>query len=590
MGLRSSLAVVILLLGSLTLHAVEIMDPSQLKAGDEGVFVTEVDGGELLRSPIRVLGVLGGSLPGGEMVLIRLLAPRFEKTGVAAGMSGSPVYVRGRLVGALAFGWNFASAPIAGVTPFSRMVEDVPPETMAAPSGRKLPELRDVAVAIRDQGIIQQARNLLQYEGDEGPTPLPFSLGTAGVLSSFRPEGWLGKLFQGMGWVLAPGGAGVGGPDSPETKMRPGSMVAAVLVDGDAHLAAGGTVTEIRDHQVWAFGHPFLKAGPVRMPMARALVVTILPSLASSFKFFNTGERVGAFLSDRSHGIWGLMDQKASMIPLHLKLGDEAFDFSLLDHSLLTPLLTAYLVKGIETVRGVALRPQTVETSLILDFDDGRDLHLSQVFEGADASDQAAAWTAALTAYLKQSSFQGPKMEGISCVLKTTEGRSRRQILDATPSVSVLSPGEHFQLRVRMLAPDGSIEKKIIEIQAPDERASGSLQLVVADGASWAAYDLKSRPGIVHSFAGQLDQLQRLKSASVIVTAFEGAGRSLVTEAGSVPVPAGVLMNLRSARRTQMNTVAWRVLQTHETPVDFPVLGALRLSLRIQPPGFEKGK
>ena len=590
MSWRSSFAAFLILLGTWSLQALEIIDPSELKVGEEGVFVTEIDGGRLLSSPVRVLGVLGAPLPGGDLVLIRLLSPRFEKSGVAAGMSGSPVYVRGRLVGALAFAWPFASAPIAGVTPFAAMEGDLPSQTSSLQGGGTLPDGSDLAAAIRDQRIIPLAEDLLQAERAEGPMPLPFSLGAGGMLSSFRPEGWLGKLFQEMGWVLAPGGAGADGGVSPQKDIRPGSMIAAVLVGGDAHLAAGGTVTEIRGDRVWAFGHPFLGVGSLKMPMAGASVVTILPSLAGSFKFFNTASEIGTFLSDRRHGIWGRLGQKASMIPLHMEYGDEVFDFGVLDHRVLTPLLAAYLVQGIQTVRGVSLVPQSIGVSVAVDFEDGRKLQLDQVFEGGDAPAQAAAWTGALVGYLRQSSFAAPKMKQISCVLKTVEGLQRRQILDVTPSATLLAPGEEFHLNVRMLAPDGSVETQLIEMKTPLERVSGPLQLVVADGASWAAYDIKSRPGLVQSFSSRLELLRRLRSTRMIVAVFEGAGRSLVTESGSVALPAGVLMNLRSARRAQMKTVGWRLLQKVETPVDFPVLGAIRISLRVEAPGFEKGE
>ncbi len=590
MSFRPILAVVLLFfLGAWSLQAVEIIDPSELRVGEEGYFVTEIDGGELLKSPVRIMGVLGASMPGGELVLIRLLAPRFEKSGVAAGMSGSPVYVRGRLVGALAFAWAFASEPIAGVTPFARMEGDLPAETSEGSGGGELPGASELAAAVRDGQMISLTEKLLRPQGSEGPSPLPFSIGAGGALSSFRPEGWLGKLFQRMGWVLAPGGAGTEA-EASRGEIRPGSMVAAVLVDGDAHLAAGGTVTEIRGDRVWAFGHPFLGAGSMKMPMARATVVTILPSLANSFKFFNTGGEIGSFLSDRRHGIWGRMGRKSSTVPFHLNFGDESFDFGLIDHEVLTPLLAAYLVQGIQSIRGVSLIPQSIGVSLAIDFEDGRDLRLDQVFEGGDAPAQAAAWTGALVAYLRQSSFEAPEMKKISCTLTTREGLRRRQILDVSPSSPVLAPHQEFRLRIRLLAPDGRIEKRVIEMKAPGEGSGGHLQLVVADGASWAAYDLKSRPGLVHSFSGQLELLRRLRSAGTIVAAFEGAGRSLVTESGSVPIPAGVLMNLKSGRRTQMKTVGWRVQRKLELPVDFPVLGAMRIKLKLRAPGFEKGE
>jgi len=590
MSLRTSLLLPLILLAAGSLRAVDTIRPSELKAGDEGYFLTEVENGEIFSSPVRVLGVLDASMPGGDLILIRLLAPRFEKSGVAAGMSGSPVYIRGRLAGALAYAWPFASEPVAGVTPFSRMMEETSPEDGGDPGGATLPSPGQLASAIRDSEIAALAEELLSPENaQEGPAPLPFSLGAGGALSAFRPGGWLGTVFSRMGWALTPTGGGAAGGE-PEGELKPGSMIAAVLVDGDARLAAGGTVTEIRGDRVWAFGHPFLRAGAVRMPMARASVVTILPSMANSFKFFNTGAEIGSFLSDRRHGIQGIVGTQPAMIPFHLEYASRSFDFRLLDHRLLTPLLAAYLVQGIDSVRGAALLSSSAAVSLEIAFDDDRDIRLEQVFEGGNAVAGAAAWLSALTAYLKQSTFEAPAIRNISCRLDISEGSRRRKILDAIPSRSRLSPGENFELRLRLLAPDGGIELRKMALKVPMDAAPGPLQLVLADGVSWAAYDLNTRPELVESFSDQLRILGRLFSTRTAVAAFEAPGRCLVTRSGSVALPAGVLMNLRAARLSQMDTVAWRLLDRVELPMEFPLLGAMRIRLKVEAPGFERGE
>ena len=119
--------------------------------------------------------------------------------------------------------------------------------------------------------------------------------------------------------------------------MRPGGMIAAVLVDGDATVAAGGTITEIRGDQLWAFGHPFLGTGRMRIPMARARVTALLPSLATSFKFFATGPEVGAMESDRSRGVWGRLGQKAAMLPVHVEVDGEGYDYRIVPDEITLP-------------------------------------------------------------------------------------------------------------------------------------------------------------------------------------------------------------------------------------------------------------
>lgn len=582
------LALLLTLFLASNLRATEVISPSELEVGEEGYFITEVEGGELLRSPIRVLGVIEATMPSREIVLIRLMASRFIKTGVAAGMSGSPVYIRGRLLGALAFAWSFASEPIAGVTPFINMEADLELEQPAEGGVGNLPEGVALAEAVSDETLPGFMADWWASLVSETQDSLPLNLSAGGLLSGYKPDGWLGEVLHGMSWRLAPAG---GHAESSVSKggISPGSMIAAILVKGDAHIAAGGTVTEIRGDQVWAFGHPFLRAGSIKMPMARASVVTILPSLENSFKVFNTGAEIGTFYSDRSHGIWGRLGPRPRMIPLHFESGGESYDFGILPHRVMTPLLTAYLIQGIQAVRREALSFQSVSATLGIRFDDGRYLQLNQSFEGVDAQAQVAAWSSAVTGFLMQNTYAAPDIEQISCRLEGLRGLHRRRILDVIPSARRVLAGETVQLQLRLLAADGGIETRVISLEIPRDAAPGKLNLVVADGASWAAYDLKTRPMLLQSFGGLLRMLHRLRSARTIVAAIEGAGRNLVTTSGSVPLPAGVLMNLRSARQTQVQTVAWRVMTQVEETTEFPVLGALRMKLELMPSGFEKG-
>jgi len=561
--------------------AVEIIDPSDLKPGEEGYFLTEIEGGEIYSSPIRVLGLLNGVIPEGETVLIRLLDPRFEKTGVAAGMSGSPVYVRGKLVGALAFAWSFASEPIAGVTPFERMAGDIPDESEKGERGGPAiaEAFSELSEAIRDQSLPSFMLDH-QFSGGGSIGRLPISGGLSGYPGGFRVEGWLKKAMEGMGWMAIPAGGG-GGSGEMGTVLQPGSMIAAVLVDGDAHLAAGGTVTEIRGNRIWAFGHPFLGVGPVRLPMARASVVTILPSLANSFKIFNTGAEIGAFSSDRRHGIFGTTGSKARMIPVHLDLNGESFDFRIMPHPVLTPILGAYVVQSIQAIRSPALRNQSVKVDLEMGFEDETRVSLEQVFEGIDASAQSSAWISALTAYVCGSSFKAPKLARLSCNLRVRKGLRRLQILEVRPYKSKLHPGEEFFLQLNLMEPGGEKIRREIFLRVPESASRGRLDIVLADGASFAAYDIKARPMETHSFSDQLDLLRRLESSRKIVAAFEVPGKSLISSRGSLPLPAGVLANLRSARGARLRTAGRRIAGLHTLELDAPTLGAFRLQLEI---------
>ena len=562
--------------------AVETVDPSEVSPGDRGICTTEVEDGRLVEIPVTVLGIVGTGQPEGEMVLIRLDDPRFEDVGVAAGMSGSPVMVGGRLLGALAFGWQFSSAPIAGVTPFSRMRElgRTDAGAAAARAAGSRPELMQLVESGREGRLDEVVLDWLAPESP-GRRNLPLVVAGAGPGLALGGDGWSAALRDRMGWVTAPGG-GTGRTSAPSGPLKPGSMIAAVLVRGDASLSAGGTVTAVEGDEVWAFGHPFLGAGDVAMPMARASVVTILPSLASSFKMFSAGETIGAIRSDRRHGVWGRLGDDVEMVPLTVRTGDASYRFEILRHEVLTPLLAGILVAGAQQVRGRSFGMQTIDLSLGIDLAGGDRLDLSQVFDGGDAPTQAAAWTSAVIGYLTASPFASDDIGSLSISLESVEGLDRATVLDVTPDRRVVQPGEALGIRVRLKRPGSAVETVRMELNVPEEVGAGKIDLVVADGASWTAYDLKARPSRSADFEDEVRLLGRLRTARELVAVFEIPGASLVLSGGTVAAPIGTVATLRSAMGSELQTAKYRVVSRTSVDTGGPVAAATRIRLTVR--------
>jgi len=559
--------------------AAEIIDPSELRPGDRGVCVTEVEGGTLLEIPIRVLGVMGANGPEGEIVLIRLEDERFEKVGIVAGMSGSPVYIDGRLLGALAFGWQFASEPIAGVTPFTRMQNIAGAgASVAAPTAGRRPSLATLLDAMASARLPEVVLDWLAPESAASSGSLP--LAVAGVGAGMSDLDWPNLAWRRMGWVASPAGGGAATEDAEP--IRPGSMVAAVLVTGDAHIAAGGTVTEVSEERLWAFGHPFLSGGSIRLPLARASVVTILPSLASSFKIFNVGPVIGSVTADRAHGVLGELGDGPSLIPLEVFTADAVYRFGIVDHALLSPLLTGFMVYSSHAVRGRGFGLQTVDVGLRIEFVDDQSLAMEQIFEGADAPAQCAAWTSAVLGYLAASPFSPIATRSITVRLATRDGLQGATILDVVPERRIVAPGEVVAVRVRLLHAGGVVETRKIEIRTPAEVAEGRLDLVVADGVSWTAYDLGMRPIRSASFDDERQLLEHLESSRKIVVALETPGVSVVLPGGTVAVPQGVAVSLQSGLGDELETASYRLVALTDVETDGPVLGATRVRLDVR--------
>ncbi len=325
---------------------------AQVQRGQHGVAYTVFSGAVPEAMGVEILGILHNALgPGEDMILARLSGAKAEYTGVVAGMSGSPVYLDGKLAGALAYRiGQFSKEPIAGITPIERMLEvrDLP----------RTPATPDQAAALpytsrSPSGGSQGAAGAGQASESKGgelvrpiDTPLVFSGFSPAALTLWSTQSPVPGLtpMAGLGGssATAPGSA----PVQPEP-LIPGSAVSALLVEGDLEIAATCTVTYVDASHLLACGHPITQFGAVSMPMTKANVVATLPSPLNAFKIVNTTDQVGSFTEDRQTAIGGLLGEPARMIPLTLRLTDagkpvRTLHLHVVDQPQLTP--TAVLV------------------------------------------------------------------------------------------------------------------------------------------------------------------------------------------------------------------------------------------------------
>ncbi len=318
---------------------------SQIRPGMNATAWTVFRGSTPEPMQVEILGVLRGARgPGQDMILAQLHGTKPEYTGVVEGMSGSPVYIDGKLAGALSYRiGQFTKDPIAGITPIEQMLEvrDIPVRDLAS---RDLPRAGTVAaVSPSDSPIpgLAQPAGAMEFQAME--TPL--------VMGGFSPDAIRFWQQQTSGTTLQPvaaGGSGLGSSSAPgastmaRSSLVPGSAVSMQLVRGDLEISATCTVTYIDPKQLLACGHPVLGAGPVSLPMTTAEVVTTLASPLNSFKIINTGATVGAFTQDRESAIRGIIGSTAHMIPMHITVdapeGPRNVNVEILDLPSLTPL------------------------------------------------------------------------------------------------------------------------------------------------------------------------------------------------------------------------------------------------------------
>ncbi len=555
--------------------AVEHLALADATPGRTGVCITEMDGGERVEIPLTVLGTIGAGTPGGEIVLVRLDDPRFEHTGIIAGMSGSPVYLDGRLLGALAFGWPFAKEPIGGVTPFERMLEIEPSPSPAAADKR--PPFGEIVAAISAGELGKMVVDWLQPEGAERLQPLPLAVGGSWIPSG---GGWLAESWRRMGWVGTPGGAADDGTSMGE--ITPGDMVAAVLVNGDATIAAAGTVTEIRGDTLWAFGHPSLGAGAIIMPLARANVVAVMPSVMSSFKFFTVGEPIGALVADRAPGIVGRLGQKAPMVPVRVVVDGRAYSFRAVRHPTLLPLLAGYLSHASQGAFGRTFGNQTVSTTVEVRYPDQEPARVSAVFAGIQAPAEAAAFATAVVGYFEGSSFAAPDIGSMDISLDTSEEIRSANIVEIVPHTRVVRPGEELEVRFRIRRHRGGEEIRTVTLRIPEGVPDGRLDLVGADGAAWTVYNLQMRPFEPSSFADEVRLVNSLVPGNTLVAALERRDLGMVVSGGSLSAPPSLVLQLRSALGPNLETTAYSVFAEAEVEVPYRVTGAQRIPITVR--------
>lgn len=323
-----------------------VMALNQLQPGMQGEVWTVFRGTEAEPFQARVTGVLQNALgPGKSLILCELTDPRVQSMGAVAGMSGSPLYIGGRLAGVLSYQiQRFETVRYAGFTPIADMLEiSALPATPPAPASQLPIPVRTERESRHESNPPATARTAT---GEFQPFAPVFSLGgispqTAAIMAPQFSA--LGLSTVALGGNLGTGAASAS--DAPLPELKPGGVVAAALAVGDITMAAGGTVSHVDGRSILAFGHPLMSLGATEVPMAEAEIVTILPSSLNSIKVSNTGRVIGAFSQDRLSGIYGEIGRMPHLVPVEIslpaRLNRQNLNFSVIQHEMLLPAIAA---------------------------------------------------------------------------------------------------------------------------------------------------------------------------------------------------------------------------------------------------------
>jgi len=428
--------------------AAPLMPVGEIKAGMVGIGRTVFEGTELQDFKAHILGVLHNVQgPKRDLILARLEGGPLAKTGVAAGMSGSPVYIDGRLIGAVSYSIGaFPTEAIAGITPIAEMKDATEmPRRAPAQHGRiELPITREGLTAALSATYARlapfvnrpadvQVIGMASAAGSQlGAMLRPIS--TPLVMNGFEPESaaMLTSAFGAAGFTPVVGGTMAQG--SPELKkmtgpLREGDAVGVSLVGGDLEMGATGTITHIDGDRVYAFGHPFFNVGPSQFPLTRAYVYAMMPSLMSSFKISSMGEVIGTMQQDRETAIAGVLGKGPVVIPMAVSLQSQredgnrtrTFTFNIVNDQVFTPLLTyvalANTLGSYERQFGAA----TFSIKSRAQIKGHDDLTLEDVFTGDNGALGAATAIAGPITMLLSNDREPITLSGLNVSIETSE-------------------------------------------------------------------------------------------------------------------------------------------------------------------------
>lgn len=447
---------------SLTAFAQEFMNVSDVQPGMTGYAKTVVQGTTIDTFPVEILGVMKNSGPSGDLILAKFSGPLIEETGgIAQGMSGSPVYIDGKLLGAVAYGWSFTNSRVGMITPIQDMLKlwNVPTKEEIRPFNARESSLIPIATPIMMSGFDAASTDWLKA-----------------------------KLPQ---YNFMPVDTASAATDSTPMPLEPGSSVAASMVNGDMKMGAIGTVTYVDNNHIVAFGHPFLKKGSINYFMHNAYIFTIVNNMSSSFKLGSVGAEIGKITQDRGAGIGGQYGYLAPGIPVVIKASDTDTGAAnlkrvkIVEDNELTPVLAATTVYNTvnKTIDRAGGGTATISYTIRSSKGRANDITRHNMYYSTDnINEKSIDELYNVLDILKRNEFIDYPVLDISMNVDVTQAKKSAQIVDASAAPVVVSPGDTVYFKVTLHPFRGTNEVKTMAFTVPKDQPLGDMVLEIRGG------------------------------------------------------------------------------------------------------------
>ena len=584
-----------------------------LQPGMRGVGKTCFRGDRPEEFQVEILGVLSGIEPGADAVLARLDGELIQKTGVFEGMSGSPVFIEGKLLGAVAFTYPYAKEAICGITPITRMVDslketvrpklefniDVYGRLLSGPalstSGTYGPQIETAAVSI-GTGFWP---GLAGFKGHAlVPIATPLSLGGLDpkALKLFHPKfREMGlSVLQGVG-SAGPGETAETAMESEDSRLEPGSNIVIPLIRGDLDVSAGGTLTYIDGNKIYAFGHSLLELGFTDLPVHKARTILIFPSLESSFKILEMGEPVGTIRQDRGMGVYGVLGDTPRMMPLEVRLktslGEyKKFRYELVRDRLLTPLLVNLAVYNTIAASERGQGPVTLDIQGEIRVKNEQAVQVyNRVSSDSGAADAISLAAALPVNYLMAFGYKDLDIESMDLEITAQESDQSALLDSIRLNCTEAKAGDSLEIEISYKKANGETIQSRYPLEIPPNIAPGPVSVLVADGTTLMAMDDQPEEDAI-LVPRDLSQLIKLlnnmrKNDRLYVRLFRQERGAVVRGEGLPGLPPSILSILGSTRKSgAVNQLGISTFLEYELPpTDYLATGSKILTIRIQP-------
>jgi hypothetical protein len=576
---------------------------SDVREGMRGTAMTVFNGTEAEEFNVEIIGVVPGAIgPKQDLIIGRISGGKAERTGVFAGMSGSPVFVNGKLIGAISYSFPFSKEPMCGITPIEQMIsifeQQSRPTAVSEPrvlsfgemaSTEWMPEFRK---GVSSESIVAAGSGSSMFASVAGQafrpigTPVTFNGISQKVLDMYAPQ----LMQAGLIPVAAAGGSAAIGPMkvADATTLVGGDSVAMQLSRGDFSMAASGTVTLRDGDRVYAFGHPFLSLGSSELPMSESSVVTVVPNVNNSFKLAVPTAMVGTMTQDRATGVYGKLGQAPKMIPVTITMETsrgrkEAFKFEIVKDSFLTPLLVNMGIANVLVAQERMLGDSLIGISGTMAVKDAGSIKIERRFSGPQAIGMAAGSMAGPVAVLFRSGFEGFDIDSINVELSSQDGSRIASLDRISVDRTTVKAGETVEVQAYASTNTGKHLMQRIPIQIPRDTPAGSFSIMVGDGN--AVQQASSTKEFVPRTLSELVRtFNQIKFPDRMYAQLFRTSAGAIVGANEMPgLPPSVLATLNNERATGGIKPAVRsvVSEIAVAPSEFIISGSQTLTIEV---------